>query len=381
MTKELILTGGRIVTPDAVMEGTVLVRDGLIADIQPGASAAPGALDLEGDYLLPGLVELHTDNLEKHFQPRPSVRWPARAAVLAHDAQLLSAGITTVCDALALGDAHDKSPRIGGFADMAEAVVGLAREGGLRIEHYLHLRCELSYDGLIERFMRFADEPILRLVSLMDHTPGQRQFTDVAIWRRYYRGKYGLNEQEMDETIARQREQQSRFADPHRKAIVEMCQERKLPLASHDDATADHVDEAAAAGAVIAEFPTTVTAARHARDKGLAIMMGSPNLCLGGSHSGNVSAAELAELDLLDILSSDYVPASSLLGIFRLAGDEFSLPLEKAVTLVTERPARAIGLDDRGAIRPGLRADVIRIRESGGAPAVRATWLAGERAA
>jgi alpha-D-ribose 1-methylphosphonate 5-triphosphate diphosphatase len=381
MTDELILTGGRIVTPDAVIGGTVVLRDGRIADIQPGASAAPGALDLEGDYLLPGLVELHTDNLEKHFQPRPSVLWPARAAVLAHDAQLLSAGITTVFDALAVGDAHSKSARVAGFLAMGEAVADLARSGEFRIDHFLHLRCELSYEDLLDRFGRFADEPILRLVSLMDHTPGQRQFTDVELWRTYYRGKYGLSAAEMDETIARQHDQQARYAQPHRQAIIDICRARGLPLASHDDATVEHVDEAVAAGVVIAEFPTTVAAARHARDRGLAIMMGGPNLVLGGSHSGNVSAAELAQLGLLDILSSDYVPSSSLLGIFRLTGDEFSFPLPKAVSLVTERPARAVGLDDRGAIRPGLRADLIRVRDASGTPAVRAAWVAGARAA
>ena len=238
----------------------------------------------------------------------------------------------------------------------------------------------LAVEGLGKSFV-LHNQGGIRLVSLMDHTPGQGQFTDVERWRAYYRGKYGLSEAEMDATIARQHELQSRYAGLHRARIVGICRAKGLPLASHDDATAAHVDEAVEAGAVIAEFPTTVAAAERARERGHAIMMGGPNLVLGDSHSRNVSAAELAKLGLLDILSSDYVPFSTLLGAFCLAGDEFAVSLPEAVRMVTERPAQAVGLDDRGALRPGLRAELIQVREVAGTPAVRAAWLTGERAA
>jgi alpha-D-ribose 1-methylphosphonate 5-triphosphate diphosphatase len=379
MTNELILTNARLVTPDDVLVGTVLVRAGKIADIVRGATAIRGALDCEGDYLLPGLVELHTDNLEKHISPRPGVRWPADAAILAHDAQMAAAGVTTVFDAVSLGDMIEGSSRQSNLASMIDAIGRTKRNGHLRADHRLHLRCEVSSDEAWTLFEAFADDENVAIVSLMDHTPGQRQFTHEDKYREYYMGKYGFDDAQMEAFTARQLAASARNSTRNRQAIAAASRARGLILASHDDATLDHVDEAVALGTHFSEFPTTVGAAKAARDKGMRVLMGAPNVVRGGSHSGNVSAAELAAQGCLDVLSSDYVPVSLMQAIFMLHRGSHAIPLPQAVAMVTAIPAEVAGLSDRGHLVTWQRADLVRVHEAGPIPVIREVWREGRR--
>jgi len=381
MTGESVFTNTRLVTPEAVFRGSACLRDGRIHAVDDRPSQLAHAIDLDGDYLIPGLVELHTDNLEKHFAPRPGVRWPALSAVVAHDAEIAAAGITTVFDALALGDIKDGSARIDHLDEMVQALARAANDRLLRADHHVHLRCEVSYGGVLELFERHIDGPLVRLVSVMDHSPGQRQFADLDKYREYYRGKYGLSESELQGFIVNQKEASARYSRTHRQAVVAQCRERGLPLASHDDATAEHVDEAVTLGVVIAEFPTTHEAARSARERGLHVMIGGPNYVRGLSHSGNVSARELAQAGLLDTLSSDYCPASSLHAAFLLGGADGAYSLHEAIATVTANPADAAGLGDRGRMAPGLRADLVRVRLAHGIPLAREVWREGQRIA
>jgi alpha-D-ribose 1-methylphosphonate 5-triphosphate diphosphatase len=377
---ELVLANARVVMPDEVFAGSVCVRGGRVVAVDRGRARVGGAVDCEGDDVLPGLVELHTDVLEKHAFPRPGVRWPPEAAVLAHDAQLVTAGITTVLDGLAVGYLVDTGQRAFDPRPLAEAVRGAQAAGLLRATHFVHLRCEISVQGVLEMFEPFLGDPLVRLVSLMDHTPGQRQFVRVEKYREYYKGKWALGDAEIDAMIARRRHDRERHGDAHRAAISRACAAHAIPLASHDDATLAHVEEAAKVGTVVAEFPTTLEAARACRAYGLAVLAGGPNLVLGGSHSGNVAAGELAGEGLVDILSSDYVPASALHGAYRLH-HAYAMSLPSAIATVSATPAARVGLDDRGRIAPGRRADLLRVRLAGELPVVRAAWVAGERVA
>ncbi|HWA46326.1 MAG TPA: alpha-D-ribose 1-methylphosphonate 5-triphosphate diphosphatase [Hypericibacter adhaerens] len=380
MSTETILTRARIVLPDEILDGTLLVRDGRIAEIETGQTRLQSAVDCQGDYLIPGMVELHTDNLDKHIAPRPRVHWPARSAVVAHDAQIATAGITTVFDSVAIGDIHRESDRIETLTAMAEGLEECQREGMLRVEHFLHLRCEISHGDLPGHLARLAGHPCLKLVSLMDHTPGQRQFATLAQYAAYYQGKYQLSDAELDSFVQRCLDDRARHGDANRAAVIELVRERGIKLASHDDATVEHAEEAAEAGAVVAEFPTTRVAALALRERGIGILSGAPNVVRGGSHSGNISAIDLARDGLVDILSSDYVPASLLPAAFRLV-QELGYSLPAAIRMVATRPADAMGLTDRGRIAPGLRADLVRVAERGGLPLVRAVWHRGERVA
>lgn len=378
MSAELILTNARVVTRDQVLEGTIAVRDGAIAAVDPGQSALSAAIDLNGDYLMPGLVELHTDNLERHFQPRPSVIWPSGlSAVLAHDTQIVGSGITTVFDALSVGDYRAAGMRRDIYYKAIEAVRHGLALGILRADHWLHLRCEISDPYLLEMFEPFAADPMVRMVSLMDHTPGQRQWTNIDSFKAYLDDKNWTDEQVAAEVAERQL-MQAKFAQSHRDRVLELCRVRNVPVASHDDTLDEHIDQAVAEGLTISEFPTTETAAAGARAAGMYIVMGAPNVVRGGSHSGNVSATALADAGLLDGLSSDYVPASLLHAAFLLAGRP-GTDLPKAIAMVSANPAEMVGLTDRGEVAAGKRADLVRVHLAGDLPIVRNVWRAGDQ--
>ncbi|MEI9982420.1 MAG: alpha-D-ribose 1-methylphosphonate 5-triphosphate diphosphatase [Aliidongia sp.] len=374
-----ILTNGRLVLTDRIVTGSVVIENGLIAAIDEGPRRAAGAIDLAGDFLLPGLVELHTDNLEKHFVPRPGTKWPAMAAIVGHDAQVAAAGITTVFDALSVGEVSSGGDRLENLEGMTGAIRAASERDMLRAEHFLHLRCEISHADMPRLFRPFIGDPLLKLVSVMDHTPGQRQFTTLDSYRGYYVKKHGMTEEQFLAFVDRQLETSRLHGADNRALVIRLARENGLALASHDDATAAHVDESAAAGMEIAEFPTTIEAARASREAGMAILMGAPNVVRGGSHSGNVSALALAEHGLLDVLSSDYVPQSLLHGAFILAEAGIGWDLPRAVQAIAAEPARRVGLHDRGSIAIGLRADLIRVQEDRHLPLVRGVWTAGTR--
>ena len=383
MSTETIFTNARVVTRDHAFLGTVQVRGGRIAAVEPGTSAVRSAVDFAGDLLVPGLVELHTDNLEKHFAPRPGVVWPSLPALAAHDAQLAAAGITTVLDALAIGEYREGSVRRRILTQSADAIRAGRSSGLLRVDHHLHMRLELSDPAVVDMFLPYADDPLVRLASLMDHTPGQRQWWSLEKFQLFNSGKFSFaNEGELHDYVAQRVEQQARWAGPNRRALVDICSTRGILLASHDDTTEEHVAEAVGDGIAVSEFPTTRAAAECARASGMSVVMGAPNIVRGGSHSGNVSAEELAQAGLLDALASDYVPASLLHGALMLES-RLGIALPAAIATVTANPAAMAGFDDRGEIAPGKRADLVRVAllDEGNVPVPRTVWREGERVA
>ncbi len=377
---ELILTNAKLVLSDEIIHGTLVIRDKEIVDINQSISSLTTAVDVGGDYIIPGLVELHTDNLEKHFSPRPKVTWPGQPAVVAHDAQLVAAGITTVFDAVALGDVNENSQRIENLHLMLDAINHTQDAGLLRAEHFLHLRCEVCHPDAVNFLNPLIDKPLVKLVSVMDHSPGQRQFTKMDKYRTYYQGKYHLDNDEIETFIKKQKENSAQYSDSHRRQVLEMCQGRDIPVASHDDATADHVEESVAFGMTIAEFPTTAEAAELSHQKGMGVMMGAPNVVRGGSHSGNIAAHELAEKGVLDILSSDYCPASILHAAFKLSQLDNDYDLSDAMNTVTLNPARAANLNDRGELAVGKRADIVQLKVVHDLPVVNQVLIQGQRA-
>ncbi|MGF6770150.1 alpha-D-ribose 1-methylphosphonate 5-triphosphate diphosphatase [Paraburkholderia sp. GAS199] len=375
----MLIRNARVVTRDEVFTGVVRIEDGVIRDIERGTTSAREAEDWEGDYLLPGLIELHTDNLEKHLAPRPGVQWNTDAAFVIHDAQVAAAGITTVFDALAIGTRAKVGLRGRDLqTQCAEALTRFSERKLLRAEHFLHLRCEIATADVVEVFDSLCAHPLLRLASVMDHTPGQRQWHDREQWRRFQERNGKLTDEHVATALVELSVEQERYADAHRHEIVQRCKRLGIPVASHDDTLIEHVEQAKAEGIVLAEFPTTRIAAQAARDHGISTIMGAPNIVRGGSHSGNVSALELAKADLLDILSSDYVPSSLMTAVFDLV-DKAGWTLPRAMATVSAEPARTAGLHDRGAIEAGLRADFVRVTMLDKLPVPRATYRAGAR--
>jgi alpha-D-ribose 1-methylphosphonate 5-triphosphate diphosphatase len=374
----LVLPGGTLT--GGTLTGALRLSQGVIADISTGPGVPRGAIDCGGDLVMPGLIELHTDNLERHIQPRPKVDWPHAAAILAHDAELAGVGVTTVFDALRVGSVVSRGK--GSYGEYARAlateIIAMRDVGALKISHFLHLRAEVCSETLIDELDKFGAGDGIGIVSLMDHTPGARQFRDISKLHDYVTRKHGMTNAEFDDHVRDQRALSDRFGAAHEAAAVAAARRYGAVLASHDDTTEGQVAVSARLGAAFAEFPTTAEAARACRDRGIAVMMGAPNLIRGGSHSGNVAAADLAAGGLLDIMSSDYVP-SALLTSALMLGDLWG-DMARGVATATAAPARVTGLADRGRIAVGLRGDVIRVRRlRDGTAAVRGVWVAGDR--
>ena len=378
---ETILTNATLVLENETRNGTIAFNETGITAIDFSRSSLPSAIDVEGDYVTPGIVEMHTDNMEKHFVPRPGVFWPnGLAAALAHDAQIASAGITTVYDSICAGSVYGvKDYRREIFPKVIQAVEEGVSSGAFRVDHHIHIRCELTGDELVDDVAPFADNPLVRLISLMDHTPGQRQWRNLDNLKRYNLGSGEKSPEQHEEDVAIRMEIGPANMQKNWPVIVEMFGSRGIPIATHDDTTEDDVEAGVRSGAVISEFPTTVIAAEAAKRRGLATIMGAPNVVRGGSHSGGVSAAELATLGLLDGLSSDYVPASLLQAVLKLNAD-YAIPFADAMAKVTWKVADMVGLSDRGRLVPGKRADILHFKAIGPTPVVRALWSNGARA-
>lgn len=375
----MIITNVNLVLENEVVRGSLELRDGVIANMSDSTSQLPGAFDGENGFLMPGLIELHTDNLEKYFTPRPKVNWPPLSAMSAHDTQLIGSGITTVLDAVALGDYRDGN-RQENLDQFINTVAESQKRGLTRAEHRIHLRCEVPHSTTVGLFERYVNMPEVQLVSLMDHAPGQRQFVNIDKYRTYYQGKYNMTDAEMAVYEKDQVAQSQRWSKQNRDEITRQCRDLNIPTASHDDATSAHVTESKELGMVIAEFPTTVEAAKRSHELGLKVMMGAPNVIRGGSHSGNVAAHELASLGVLDILSSDYYPVSLLDAVFTLVNDERNnLDVAQAVQLATLNPAQALGLTDRGVIAEGKRADLVLAHRLDDHQLVSRVWREGKK--
>jgi alpha-D-ribose 1-methylphosphonate 5-triphosphate diphosphatase len=359
---------------------SLLIRDEIIESIGGPTATAAHSIDCQGDFVLPGLIELHTDNLERHLKPRPGTAWNAARAILSHDAELAAAGITTAWDAISLGNDLGADAMQSTYLDEITAIVSAGAERLLRVDHHLHFRCELSSPHLQRHLERAGRVGTPRLVSLMDHTPGQGQWTDIERFRKHYGGRYDLEPQQLDALIARRQQTRLQFAAENRRAALDFARRRSCVLASHDDTGVASIEQSYGDSCTLAEFPTSLEAARSARERGMFVIAGAPNLVRGGSHSGNVAVAELVRADLCDILSSDYYPASLLQAVFMLARD-FALPLHDAVARGTILPARALRLVDRGSIEEGHRADLVRVRETSCGPVVIAVWSAGRQVA
>ena len=379
MTIETILTNARLVLPNEVIEGTLVLAGALIREVASGRSALAGALDMDGDFLIPGVVDVHTDNLERQVQPRSNARWPSRSALLAHDTQCAGAGVTTVLDALCLGDLGFDKDRIRTFREGVADLDAMADTGLLKSDHYLHLRCEMPAEDVLTLVDPVADHRLVRMVSLMDHSPGVGQYASLDRYRALRRLD-GHSDGHIERQISELTEQRARLRAPNRAALLARFAMLDVAIASHDDETEAEILENFTDGIRISEFPVTLLAAEAALRLGMGVIAGAPNIVRGGSHSGNVSATDLIRAGAVNALASDYVPAALVEAAFMCARDT-GITLPQAVAMVTDTPARMASLTDRGRLEAGLRGDLVRVRVHDGLPVVRQVWRSGERVA
>ncbi|MEJ8472970.1 alpha-D-ribose 1-methylphosphonate 5-triphosphate diphosphatase [Roseibium algae] len=378
---ELVLRNARIVLAGEIIHGSVRLNGETITDISEGPSSAPG-IDFGGDYLLPGLVDIHTDHFEKHVLPRPHVRWDAMRAALSHDAQIIGSGTTTVFDSLAVGSVTKNAERREILTPMIEALETATRADMLKAEHFIHLRCELTGEDTPDLIETHLGKDIVRIMSVMEHLPGRRQSRDIESWIHRRMLDADISHKQAEAELITLTADFDHIIKAVRPKVVAMAKQHGLPLLSHDDTEPEHIPEAMADGITISEFPCTMEAARLAKQHGMLTVGGAPNVLRGGSQSGNVAVGDLMHEGLIDILASDYVPRSMFDAAFMIAADpQFAEDLPAAVRMVTKAPAWAAGLTDRGEIAIGLRADLLRVAVHDSYPVLKTVWRQGKRVA
>lgn len=376
------------VLPHGVVEdATIVVEDGVIASIAERGPAPSGALDGRGRLCLPGFVDTHSDGLEKELQPRPGVRFPMDFAVRSFEGRVRAAGITTMFHGVGFEDDHDYGRTVVLANEFCDALESLAASGHALVDHRILYRLDArdpaGLAALVRRLSDRRPDGALPLVSFEDHTPGQGQYADRAAFERYLSGTKKMTPDAARERVDALIAERAEFWTYRQRAIPWLTHAAaggEIRLMAHDPASAADVAEAAGWAAAIAEFPTTVEAARAARDHGLRTVCGAPNVLRGGSHSGNVAAEELIALGLCDGLASDYLP-STLLGAVAALVHRGTCSLPAALALVTSGPADTVGLPDRGRLVVGARGDLVLARLDGPLPAISSVLRADEHAA
>ena len=376
----MIIKNANIVTLNDTFIGSINFNE-TILNIDKGNLNNSNAIDFEGDYLLPGLIELHTDNLEKHFIPRPNAIWPNKiAAAIANDNEIVSSGITTVFDAILVGNYTKIRTSI--LDDIITSITRGKDLGLFKADHHLHYRCELSDPELLETLEKYSDNKYIALASLMDHTPGQRQWRNKEKMLEFY-GK-GSNftshgAYDFDEKMLRIEKTAKEAEKKNRPKVSTIWREKKIIMASHDDTTEEHVNEASKNGIYISEFPTTLEAVKQAKKLKMKTVLGAPNFIRNKSHSDNVSVNDLVDnnFDLVDIFSSDYVPLSLIQSVFKLLHK--GVNLSESTKLVSYNPANSVGLDDRGHIEINKRSDFLRVAFVENTPLIKEVYIKGKR--
>ncbi len=365
------LENARIVTPEGVRRGALTIGDGRIVALDADAPRGAVRLDLGGDLLLPGLIDLHGDAIEKEVEPRPNAFFPLPVALDAIDRRMAAAGVTTAFHGISFAEG-ELGVRDVAFAEtLARALHGFSGA----VDHRVHVRYELTDAGSEARVTRLIEEGVASLLSFMDHTPGQGQFRDAAAYGAYLSRVYGAAEGDIAGKISAKQAEAGNLAARVRR-LADHARPRGVALAGHDDEGAERIAFMADVGAGVSEFPLDLATAQAARAAGLLTLFGAPNVLRGRSQSGALSAREAIAAGVAGALCSDYAPQAMLPALGVLTG-EMGLGWAEAAHLMAGAPARAAGLADRGEIGPGKRADLIRVRDRGGALSVAAVWVAG----
>lgn len=376
MTRTRLTHATLVLRDEIVRDGSLTVEDGVIESVGSPRGAGCREISLGGAWLLPGLVDLHCDAIEKDAEPRPNVFFPFEWALENADSRNALAGVSTCHHAIAFGDGELglRTP------ERALRLIGTIRrrKSVCMTDHRVQIRYEITDPKSFEPVMNLLDDDDIQAVSLMDHTPGQGQFKDALAYKEYFERVYKTSPEELDTRIVIKRMEGARAAERIR-AIAEKALAKNKLLVSHDDDSAGRVGAMHAHGVRLCEFPVNFEAAEAAKRRGMTTLFGAPNAARGKSQSGSLSVREAIEKGLADCLCSDYHPGSMLQAVFAIAGLGL-LDLPAAARLASLNPARAAGLEDRGEIAPGKRADLVAVRSERGHPVVTALWVGGRPA-
>lgn len=366
----------RAVLPDRVLEDTsVRIEDGTIVEIAQGRSLDADGMDAGGAWLLPGLIDIHSDAIEKAVEPRPRARFPTEVAVRELDRQLAACGITTMFHSLSFADMEEGLRSNNAAATLIDEIHGLLPL--LRVHTLIHARFEITDLGAVPYLQTLVGEGKVQLLSFMDHSPGQGQYRDVAAYKGYYGKVYGKSEDELDRILERKTQSRENGLEQAVAEMAALCRDNEIAMASHDDDREEKILWALLEGIAISEFPTNLETAQAAKKHGVLSCLGAPNLVRGGSQAKNMSARAALEAGCGDILCSDYLPLALLHAVFRLqAWGLRTMP--QAAAMASLVPARATGLGaTTGSIEIGKSADLILVEERHGQPDLLRTWVSG----
>ncbi|WP_165452742.1 phosphonate metabolism protein PhnM [Paenibacillus thalictri] len=373
------ICGGSIVTPSGILEnGTLVVENGTIADVSSVPSLpGPHDIDARGLLVLPGIIDTHSDAIEHEMQPRPASLFPIEMSFYELERKLAGQGVTTIYHSLSMWD--DNSPkevrRNQSVKNMIRTIRRLSSAGHL-IRHQLHLRFEIVNLNAVPHIVELLENGELDQISFMDHTPGQGQYRNLEVQKKFVMERQKLSEEETLRVLEARR-QQPKVSRDDLQLVADLARSKGVPLASHDDDSVEKLELVQGWNAAISEFPITLEVASEAKRKGLYVVMGAPNVILGKSHSNNLSALEAIKEGLVDILCSDYYPPSMLQAAFRLHALGYDLPY--AFNMISLNPAKALGISDRlGSLESGKTADILLARMHEGRPVIEKVLVGGQ---
>ena len=381
--QDIIIYNANVVTPDRVIpQGAVVLRDHMIEEVTDSRQVEdryPHAqrVDAAGDYLLPGFIDIHSDNIETVIQPRPQSMIDFELAMREQEKQLASQGITTMYHSLSIVDAATRKLRTPENLKKLAELIRQFHEGDHLIRHRFHCRYEITNTRGYSMLLGFIRNRDMQLLSFMDHTPGQGQYRNLEFFKSHVMSQSQTEEEKNQ--ILTQRMNRTKLTAEQLALAADMAVQAGIPIASHDDDSLEKLDYVTQnLHARICEFPVELSVAQEAHRRGMAVVVGATNVLMGRSHSNNLSAREAIENGCADILVSDYFPAAILHGVFKLWEDG-TLPLPQAVNMATLNPAKAVRVADHlGSIQPGKCADLILVSKKGKIPVVLSTFINGE---
>ncbi|OLZ39185.1 alpha-D-ribose 1-methylphosphonate 5-triphosphate diphosphatase [Natrinema saccharevitans] len=364
------VVGGRVITPEAVLEGGVRIEGDRIVEVGDIDDDADTVIDVNGRLIMPGLVDLHGDDIENHLHPRSGARMALPMALASADRANVAAGITTKFHAISfeLDEEADRSPELA-----ATLTAAITAADDLLVDHRLHARCEVTQKRCVDAVLEVVENGDADLVSVMSHIPGKGQFRDVEAFKRYYENASEHTAEEAEEMIEERTDIAMATLRERVDEIVEAAHDTGAVTASHDDENPAEVERLADAGVDITEYPITLETAERAAELGMTTAMGAPNLVRGESQWGNLSTGDAIDAGVVDTLVADYHPPSLLAAAFVDTGE----PLPKRVNRVSANPADAVGFDDRGRIEVGARADLLVV-DRDPTPTVVSALVAGQ---
>ncbi|GAA0445335.1 MAG: phosphonate metabolism protein PhnM [Bacillota bacterium] len=380
-----IIHNGKVITEETILEGYAVVVEGdhiqaIIPEESINEYKAADHINANGGYISPGFIDIHSDYIETIASPRPTSMMDFHISLREAEKILISHGITTMFHSLSFyrEDVFTHKPMRypENVQRMVDAIAATHNELHL-IRHRLHARFEIDNVSEVDRLIQNINDDKVHLLSFMDHTPGQGQYRDLEVYRQTLQGYRALSDDDV-QTIILERQNMKCLSIDQIKEIADIALAKGIAVASHDDDNVEKLDLVASFGTTISEFPITLDIAKKARELGLKTIAGAPNVMLGGSHSGNLSAAEAIAENSIDILCSDYYPAALLHAIFTLS-ESYSNDLHEMFMKVTLNPAKAVRMDGEiGSIKAGKKADIIIIeRMDDGYPMLTATMVNG----